>query len=136
MQVLFIAGFGPIASQPAESRTLYQDAMALRLKADGDYLHTESLPGAKHFAVWPLSDAAQSCFGSPSWPSELAVPQAWIEFEVDDLDQASAELGAKGYKLLTTAVMEPWGQRVTRFLSPEGLLAALVNTPWLRQSDS
>ena len=136
MQVLFIAGFGPIASQPAESRTLYRDAMALRLKADGDYLHTESLPGAKHFAVWPLSDAARSCFGSPSWPSELAVPQAWIEFEVDDLDQASAELGAKGYKLLTTAVMEPWGQRVTRFLSPEGLLAALVNTPWLRQSDS
>ncbi len=136
MQVLFIAGFGPIASQPAESRTLYRDAMALRLKADGDYLHTESLPGAKHFAVWPLSDAAQSCFGSPSWPSELAVPQAWIEFEVDDLDQASAELGAKGYKLLTTAVMERWGQRVTRFLSPEGLLAALVNTPWLHQSDS
>ncbi len=34
----------------------------------GGYLHTEGLEGAKTFALWPLSQAAQSCFGKDSWP--------------------------------------------------------------------
>lgn len=32
----------------------------------GGYLHTEALTGAKSFALWLLSEAAQSCYGKDS----------------------------------------------------------------------
>ena len=28
------------------------------------YLHTGGLDGVKHFALWPLAQAAESCFGT------------------------------------------------------------------------
>ena len=40
------------------------------------------LNGVKHFALWPLTQAAESCFGMDQWPVDLPVPQAWIEFDV------------------------------------------------------
>jgi hypothetical protein len=87
----------------------FVDALGLPFQKEaGDYLHTEKLDGVKTFALWPLSQAAQSCFGSESWPSELPVPQAWLEFDVDDIEQAGTELRKKGYTLLTKAQKEPW----------------------------
>jgi hypothetical protein len=55
-----------------------------------------------------------------------------MEFDVDDIAQASAELEMRGYTLLTRARKEPWGQIVTRLLSPEGILVAVTVTPALR----
>lgn len=82
-EVLFIAGFGPIDRDIAESRKLYADRIGISFKEDaGGYLYTGALQGAKHFALWPLSQAAQSCFGTDSWPDNIPVPQAWLEFEV------------------------------------------------------
>lgn len=76
-KVLFIAGFGPIDRDLAESRALYRDSLGILFNEDvGGYLHTGVLQGAKHFALWPLSQAAQSCFGSDSWPDNIPVPQA------------------------------------------------------------
>ena len=46
------------------------------------YLHSEAVPGTRHFGVWPLTEAAQACFGQPTWPAEHPVPQASVEFEV------------------------------------------------------
>ena len=110
------------------------DALGLSFeKEPGDYLHTEKLDGVKTFALWPLSQAAQSCFGAESWPSDLPVPQAWLEFGVDDIEQAGTELRKKGYTLLTKARKEPWGQIVTRLLSPEGILVAVTVTPGMRK---
>lgn len=131
--VLFVAGFGPIVRDLTESHKFYLDALGLSFHKDGDYLHTDKLQGVKHFALWPLSQAAQSCFGSESWPSDLPVPQAWLEFDVDDIKQATTELKRKGYTLLTRARKEPWGQIVTRLLSPEGLLVAVTVTPAMRK---
>jgi hypothetical protein len=83
VNVLFIAGFGPIVRDAAPSRKLYADDLGLTFKEEsGGYLHTEALQGAKSFALWPLSQAAQSCFGRDVWPSDIPVPQAWLEFEV------------------------------------------------------
>jgi hypothetical protein len=31
----------------------------------------EQIEGSKHFAIWPLSQAAQACFGTPDWPPSL-----------------------------------------------------------------
>ncbi|VFS55293.1 Uncharacterised protein [Raoultella planticola] len=72
--------------------------------------------------LWPLAQAATSCFGSEEWPADLPVPQAWIEFEVRDIQVATDVLIAKGYRLLIANREEPWGQTVSRLLSPEGLL--------------
>lgn len=60
------------------------------------------------------------------------MPQAWLEFDVEDVAAASAVLKARGYQLLVDNRMEPWGQTVTRLLSPEGILVGITFTPWLR----
>lgn len=133
-KVLFVAGFGPIVQDIPKSYKFYGDALGLSFQKEvGDYLHTEKLDGVKTFALWPLSQAAQSCFGLESWPSDLPVPQAWLEFDVDDIEQAGTELKKRGYTLLTRAQKEPWGQLVTRLLSPEGILVAVTVTPGMRQ---
>ncbi|MNG76439.1 glyoxalase [Serratia plymuthica] len=135
--VLFIAGFGPITRQTEHSKAFYVDVLGLPLKpmpGNSDYLLAEhgALDGVKHFALWPLAQAAQSCFGSEQWPADLPVPQAWMEFDVADMALATQGLIDKGYRLLVANREEPWGQSVTRLLSPEGLLVGVTFTPWLR----
>lgn len=132
MRVDFIAGFGPIVDDMPASRAFYQDALGLPLEGDATYLSTDAVAGTKHFALWPLSGAAQSCFGTDTWPAELPAPRAWIEFDVADVAAAASELEGKGYHLLLAAKQEPWGQTVARLLSPEGLLVGITYTPALR----
>ena len=134
MKVLFIAGFGPVASDVEASRRLYEDALGITFKREeGDYRHTEELKGANTFAVWPLDQAAESCFGSSDWPTDVVRPQAWLEFDVDDVAEATREMTERGYKLLVANRTEPWGQVVSRLISPEGLLVGLTLTPWMRE---
>ena len=103
LKVLFVAGFGPIVRDNAKSREFYLSTLGLTFKKDGDYYYTQDLKGANHFALWPLSQAAQSCFGSDIWPSDVPIPQAWIEFDVEDLGQATAQLQREGYRLFVKA---------------------------------
>ena len=133
-KVLFIAGFGPIVRGTAESRQLYREILGISFKEEsGEYLHTEALPGAKTFALWPLSKAAHSCFDSDSWPEDVPVPQAWLEFDVDSVEKATENLESRGYRILVRNKQEPWGQTVTRFLSPEGILVGVTFTPSMRK---
>lgn len=133
IEILFIAGFGPIVPDRAQSRALYGESLGIPFKEEGDgYLHTESLQGAKTFALWPLSQAACSCFGTESWPAETPIPQAWLEFDVEDVEQATEALERQGYRMLVKNKREPWGQTVSRFLSPEGLLLGIAFTPFFR----
>ena len=134
IKILFVAGFGPIVRDSVESRKLYGDVLGISFKEEsGGYLHTESLQGAKSFALWPLAHAAQACFGTPSWPEGIPVPQAWLEFDVENVEQASVELESRGYRMLIKNKKEPWGQTVSRFISPEGLLVGVTVTPQLRE---
>ncbi|MNZ01540.1 Glyoxalase-like domain protein [compost metagenome] len=140
IKVLFVAGFGPITRVDQESKSLYLNILDLPIKAiegNESYMSTEDgeLGGVKHFALWPLIQAAESCFGVNEWPEEFNIPQSWIEFEVEDIAEASAHLVSKGYQLLVNNRVEPWGQTVTRFLSPEGILTGLTVTPWLRTTN-
>jgi hypothetical protein len=130
---LFVAGFGPIVGDAGASRSFYCDSLRLPFKEDANgYLHTGVLEGAKHLALWPLAQAAESCFGSDQWPADLPVPQAWIEFDVANVEGATAELKSQGYQLLVAMRKEPWGQIVTRLLGPEGLLVGITHTPAMR----
>jgi len=133
IKILFIAGFGPIVPDQAAGKALYGDILGIVFKEESDgYLHTESLKGAKTFALWPLSQAAQSCFGTETWPADTPRPQAWLEFDVEDVEQATAALERHGHQVLVRNRREPWGQTVSRFLSPEGLLVGVAVTPLLR----
>ena len=135
LKVLFVAGFGPLVRDPQASRSFYVDTLGLPLAAMPDnpqYLHGETLDGVRHFALWPLALAAKSCFGTSVWPDSVPTPHSWLELDVEDVASATVVLKERGYTLLVDGRMEPWGQTVTRLLSPEGILVGITFTPWLR----
>jgi hypothetical protein len=101
-----------------------------------DYYGSDDLEGVKAFALWPLAQAAESCFQTEVWPSDVPEPQAWLELDVESAEAvapAAAELAGKGYRFLKEAVEEPWGQTVSRLLSPERILVGIVYTPWMHK---
>jgi catechol 2,3-dioxygenase-like lactoylglutathione lyase family enzyme len=135
LKVLFVSGFGPVVRDPEASRQFYVDTLGLPLEAmpdDAAYLHSEGVAGVKHFALWPLASAARSCFGTDEWPATIPEPRSWLELDVEDIGSATRLLKARGYELFVDARVEPWGQTVTRLLSPEGILIGITLTPWLR----
>ena len=133
MDVLFIASVAVVTADPPRSRRLFMDALGLPLEGEGDgYYSSGNIAGSKHFGVWPLTEAAQACFGTPEWPAGRVVPQASIEFEVKDADAVAAageELRAAGYELVHPARTEPWGQTVARLLSEDGLIVGISYIP-------
>jgi catechol 2,3-dioxygenase-like lactoylglutathione lyase family enzyme len=136
LNVEFITSVAVITPDPATSRELYVDALGLPLEAsEGDgYLHSERVGGIKHFGVWPLTQAAQACFGRPDWPEDRPLPQVSIEFEVagpDAVQAAAEELRERGYELLHDARQEPWGQTVARLQSVERAVIGISFAPSL-----
>ncbi len=136
MDIQFIASIAVITPDPAASRELFIDALGLPLEASPgtEYFHSEHIAGSKHFGLWPLSEAAEACFGTPQWPAERPVPQASIEFEVRDADavaSAAEELQQRGFSLLHGRREEPWGQTVARLQSQEGAIIGISFAPAL-----
>jgi catechol 2,3-dioxygenase-like lactoylglutathione lyase family enzyme len=130
MDVQFVTSIAPIVRDAEASRSFYTGALGLDFECqEGNYVFTHELKGTKHFGLWPLSEAANACFGTNEWPADIAAPQASIEFEVADVAAAAAELAATGHRLIHGARTEPWGQITARLLSPEGLLVAVCFTP-------
>jgi len=130
MKVLFVASFSPIVADPKAARRFYLDGFDLPLdQSVGDYVFGDKVGGVKHFGLWPLAEAAEACFGSPTWPDGVKVPQASLEFEVEDVTAAAKELVGKGHELLHDARTEPWGQTIARVLSPDGLVIGVCYTP-------
>jgi len=135
LKVLFVAGFGPVVRDPVASKRYYVDTLGLPLRPmehDASYYHGEALDGVRHFALWPLEAAAQSCFGKDRWPEDVPEPHAWLEFDVEDVASATEVLKQQGYRLLIESRKEPWGQTVTRMISPESILIGITYTPWMR----
>ena len=139
MKIVAIAGMATITKDSKASAALYRDGLGLPLKdLGGDYIAMGNVDGARHFGVWPLREAARSCFGRDSWPSEIPVPMATIEFELADepsVEAAVEEMKRKGRKFVHEARREPWGQTVARFISPEGLLIGLSYMPSFHEKD-
>jgi catechol 2,3-dioxygenase-like lactoylglutathione lyase family enzyme len=130
-----VAGFAPIVKDVAASKAFWGDALGIEMaEAAPGYWATDDLAGVKHFGLWPLSEAAEACFGTTTWPADIPEPNAGLELDVKTADAvapAAAELAAKGYRLLVEPKIEPWGQTVARLLSPEGILVGIVYTPWM-----
>jgi len=138
MKILCIAGFATITEDASASAALYQEMLGLPLKGKDGYLSMNKFEGSKHFGVWSLQMAAQSCFGKDSWPTDIPIPQATIEFELSNVEAVEAaveEMKASGYQFVHEARLEPWGQKVARVMSPEGLLIGLSYAPWLHEDE-
>lgn len=135
MKLEFLATVAMIAPEPATSRRLYVETLGLPLEGEVDgYHHSEQVAGCKSFGIWPLSQAANACFGTEQWPSERPVPQVSIEFDVADaaaVVPAARELEQAGYELLHGPREEPWGQTVARLQSPEGAIVGVSYAPVL-----
>ncbi|HLA66272.1 MAG TPA: VOC family protein [Acidimicrobiia bacterium] len=133
MNVLLISGLAVITPDADASARFYVGTLGLTLTDDDGYRHSNEIQGVKHFGVWPLSAAAQACFGTDEWPAGTPAPTATIDFDVDDVAAAAAEMETAGYTLIHSARTEPWGQTVARAMSPEGVLITLAYTPWFRE---
>ena len=136
MNILFVSSVSVITADPPAGRKLFVEALGLPLGPDdtGEYWFSEAVDGSRHFGVWPLAHAAQACFGSPAWPADRAVPQASIEFEVEDAEAVAAaerELTEAGFDLLHPAKTEPWGQTVTRVQTEDGMIVGISHAPWM-----
>src|SRR3954468_1568355 len=104
MKVEFITSVAVVAPDPPASRKLYVDALGLPLEGEGQdgYYSSDKVPGSKHFGVWPLSQAAEACFGTKEWPPHRPIPQISLEFEVESaaaVQPAAEELRTKGFSL-------------------------------------
>lgn len=135
MDILFITSVAAVVADPPHSRKLFIDTLGLPLEGTGDgYYSSGNVPGSKHFGLWPLSQAAEACFGTPQWPTDRVVPQASIEFEVADtaaVAAAATELEREGFALLHPARTEPWGQTVARLLTDDGMIIGISYAPTL-----
>jgi predicted enzyme related to lactoylglutathione lyase len=134
VNVLFVSGVSPIVRDRDESVRFYEATLGIPFTHDEehDYIATGALDGLKHLGLWRLSEAAEVCFGVAQWPADIPEPQATIEFDVDDVDVAAAEMQAAGYTLLHEPRTMPWGQRIAHVMSPENLLVGLTRTPEMR----
>jgi catechol 2,3-dioxygenase-like lactoylglutathione lyase family enzyme len=139
VKVSFIAGFGPIIRDADQSLGFWRDGVGIELEeAAPGYFTNDDLDGVKAFALWPLTQAAESTFGSPEWPADLPAPQTWLEVDVESADAVAAavqEMEAAGHRILRGPHQEPWGQTTSRLLSPEGLLIGITFTPWMHKAD-
>ncbi|MDR1075780.1 MAG: hypothetical protein LBL59_05655 [Xanthomonadaceae bacterium] len=104
------------------------------MQGNQGYPHSDRIDGVRRFVLRPPEHTAQPGFGTPDWLADLPVPQSRMELDVSDIESATATLKAAGYPLLAKTRTEPWGEIVTRFLSPEGMLPGLTHTPWTRKS--
>jgi catechol 2,3-dioxygenase-like lactoylglutathione lyase family enzyme len=137
MKISFVAGFGPIIRDADEARGFWERGLGITLEeAAPGYFTNDDLDGVRAFALWPLSQAAESTFGEAIWPSDLPEPQGWLELDVESAEAVGAavdELAAAGHRVLRGAHEEPWGQTTSRLLSPEGLLVGVTFTPWMHE---
>jgi hypothetical protein len=136
MHILFISSVSLISGAGAATRELMVKDFGLPLaphEADGDYVFSEKIAGARHFGVWPLAQAAEACFGTPEWPRDRPIPQVSIELEVASaaaVAEAEAELRALGHAPLHATREEPWGQTVCRLQTREGAIVGVSYAPW------
>lgn len=138
MKIAFVAGFGPVVRDVDASRGFWERGLGIGLEeAAPDYFATDDLEGVRAFALWPLAQAAESTFGTDTWPDDLPIPTTWVELDVDSVEgvgAAVAELEAAGHRVLRGAQQEPWGQTTSRILSPEGILIGITYTPWMHKA--
>ena len=70
MDIQFVTSVAVVTPDPSRSQQLYLETFGLPLADDtgSGYFHSEDVEGTRHFGIWPLTQAAQACFGEDEWP--------------------------------------------------------------------
>ena len=135
----FVAGFGPIVKDTRREPRL----LGRRPRASSWRRHppatgpTTTWRASRPSRLWPLSQAAEACFGTETWPADLPEPQAWMELDVespDDVAPATAEMADAWLSDPGRRRSSSRGaRRSAHLLSPEGILVGIVYTPWMHK---
>lgn len=130
-----VAGIAEIVDDLQAAVSFYRDDLGLEVddSASADYASVK-IAGVVHFGLWSREAAAEATFGDRSAVNRVS-PGLTIEFEVDEVPEASNALEGRGIKLLHGPKTEPWGQTTARFALPSGALCGLAETPWARRVD-
>lgn len=128
-----VAGIAEIVEDVNEALAFYRDVLGLEVKQQqGDDYALVAVPGVLHFGVWNRGHAAECTLGS----RELAdrIPLGFtLEFEVDRVEDAAANIEAAGRDVAQAPRTEPWGQKTMRMFSPGGSVLGFAETPWARR---
>jgi hypothetical protein len=68
-------------------------------------------------------------------PRRFLRPKPGSSLTFEDVEQATVELDSQGHQMLVKNRKEPWGQTVSRFITPEGLLLGITFTPSMRNQE-
>ena len=128
-----VAGFGEVVEDVGVTAAFYRDVLGLEVEHEnGSPYGTVTIPGVLHFGLWERRAAAEAMFGDAS--AAERVPLGFVlGFEVDDVGRAAAAIAERGGTVVQEPKEEPWGQKVSRFLLPSGMIAEVSETPWARE---
>ena len=79
------------------------------------------VPGVLHFGLWSRAAAAEATFGDRNAVERIPLGFA-VEFEVDSVGPAADAIGERGWQIAQAPKKEPWGQALSRFFLPSGML--------------
>ena len=128
-----MAGIAEIVEDVNEALKFYRDTLGLEVKDQkGDDYAVVTVPGVLHFGIWNRAHAAECTLGSRDLAHEIPLGLT-LEFEVDNVADASEKITGDGYKMVQGPRVEPWGQKSCRMFSPAGSLFGFAETPWARR---
>ena len=136
MEILFVASVAVVVADPPQSRKLFIDVLGLPLEGRGRRLLLQRQDRWQQAlrCLAAVAGRPKPALVARSGPAGDVVPQASIEFEVEDAEavtSAAGELERAGYQLLHHARTEPWGQTVARLLTEDGLIVGISYAPAL-----
>jgi catechol 2,3-dioxygenase-like lactoylglutathione lyase family enzyme len=128
-----LAGFGEVVDDVDATVAFYRDVLGLEVEHEEGSPYAEvKLPGIPHFGLWGRAHAAEVIFGDASAADRLPIGPL-LGFEVDDVVESAAAVEAAGGTVIQQPTEQPWGQKVSRFLMPDGRIAEISETPWARE---
>ena len=127
-----VAGVGEIVEDVEAAVAFYRDVLGLEVEHESgnDYAEVK-VTGINHYGLWGRRAAAESILGDANLADQVPLGFA-MGFEVDSVEEDSVAATGRGLALIQQPKSEPWGQVVSRFLLPSGLVGELSETPWAR----
>lgn len=131
-----VAGVGEIVEDVDAAVAFYRDVLGLEVEYDGEGAYADvKVSGIAHYGLWDRRAAAESILGDRALADQVPLGFA-LGFEVDAVDADSTTAEQRGLALIQQPKTEPWGQVVSRFLLPSGLVGEFSETPWARTLDT
>lgn len=128
-----VAGIADIVEDLDAAVRFYRDVLGLPVKyGQGESYAEIEIGGILHFGIWSREGAAEATLGDSAAVDRVPLGFT-VGFEVDAVEPSSQTMVERGWQMVQPAKKEPWGQIISRFLSPSGALCEVSETPRARQ---